>query len=390
MVYTSSFHCGANLGKRSLDDSPPTTPAPPTKKRKDNETPSAYPVSRQQSRESISCCSEFSGRLTYVSSRPQTPESVQLSSSGSSGTTSSIIEKLAERVSASVDYDFRSRLGPLATKGPREWFLEEISNYTALGSFTFSLDNEDGTFIPDTHWSYLTPNHRKDGWEVLSKCLSPQDHGCIIAAREMCVNGLACISFRRHRLHKNYVNIRVHALSDDVGRRYVPRYLWRGTPTLRNYLRFLIHAVDTSPDSWKGCNSIEKDGEHYDLDTREDESLFYLFNTLPPPKLEAMSVSDPLSNEAIQSVSSTGVLPGLITQLYRYQQRTVAKMIQREVEPKRTLDPRFQELRGPEGSIFFYDSATAELSRDGRQYEEVRGGILGESMVSTLSSARVG
>lgn len=271
----------------------------------------------------------------------------------------------------------------------REKFLEELSNYTALGSFTFRLKNEDGTLIPNTHWAHLTSNHGTDGWDILSSCLSPRDHGCILAARELCVNGLACISFRRHRTHKTYLTIRVYMLSDDVGRRYIPRSLWRGMLTLRNHLRFLINEVDITPNSWEGCGVVEDDGETYDLEAREDESLFYLFNTLPPPNLEATSVSDPLSNDVIQSVSGAHLLPGLTTQLYPYQQRTVAKMIQREVEPKRTLDPRFQELKGPDGSKFFYDSATAELSRDGRQYEEVRGGILGESMVS-LSSSHVG
>ena len=138
--------------------------------------------------------------------------------------------------------------------------------------------------------------------------------------------------------------------------------------------------VDRSLLSWEGRNQSENNVEQYNGESTNNDSLFYLFNTIPSPAARPSSVSCPISNEAIQSVLYSDELRGLRTKLYPYQRRTVASMIRREVEPERGLDPRFQSLEGPTGQDFYYDKETGVLLRDKRTYEEARGGILGESM----------
>ena len=165
-------------------------------------------------------------------------------------------------------------------------------------------------------------------------------------------------------------------MPDDVGR----RYLDRDNSRLRNYLMELLNGLDRSSPSWEGQSQSENRLEHYSEVSRNDDSLFYLFNMIPSPAARPSPVSCPISNEAIQSVLESNKLRGLRTKLYPYQKRTVATMIKREVEPERVLDPRFQSLEGPTGQPFYYDRETGVLLRDQRTYEEARGGILGESM----------
>ena len=141
-----------------------------------------------------------------------------------------------------------------------------------------------------------------------------------------------------------------------------------------------MDGIDRSPLSWEGRNQIENRLENYNGESSNNDSLFYLFNTIPSPAVGPPSVSCPISNEAIQSIFGCDELHGLRTKLYPYQRRTIASMIKREVQPKRALDPRFQSLEGPTGQPFYYDRETGVLLRDQRTYEEARGGILGESM----------
>lgn len=108
--------------------------------------------------------------------------------------------------------------------------------------------------------------------------------------------------------------------------------------------------------------------------------MFYLFNTLPSPPSFPSSVACPVSNAAIHAVFQSARIPGLNTELYQYQKRTVANMLKREAEPERALDPRFQPLKSPTGKTFYFDNVTTFLLRDRREYSEARGGILGESM----------
>lgn len=139
----------------------------------------------------------------------------------------------------------------------------------------------------------------------------------------------------------------------------------------------LLNGLDRSSLSWEGRNQSENCLEHYNGDSSNDDSLFYLFNTIPSPVARPSPVSCPISNGAIESVLECDDIRGLKTKLYPYQRRTVATMIKREVEPARALDPRFQSLEGPTGQPFFYDKETGVLLCDERTYEEARGGILG-------------
>ncbi|KAL4983103.1 P-loop containing nucleoside triphosphate hydrolase protein [Aspergillus falconensis] len=184
--------------------------------------------------------------------------------------------------------------------------------------------------------------------------------------------------------------VRVYVLPDDVGRKFIPR----SSAPLRKALKAVMSKVDPSPEAWAGQG---RSGQRIvDLSSvgAEDESLWYIFNTLkdPSPDVEAMrnpyaklamhdifSITAPEENDVEEGQMYTGVL-GLKTPLYPYQRRSAATMIQREVQPRQMLDPRFQSCTSPTGQEYYYDKVKGKVMRERTMYSEACGGILAETM----------
>lgn len=240
-----------------------------------------------------------------------------------------------------------------------------------MGSLTLRPSIGGGAYLHQTRW-----RESSDTWLALHGYCDLKDGHPALFARYLANANWVRVFARKHQRNEDLATIRVYVLPDDVGRRYVNR----DHGHLRSCLMKLLDGLDRSPLSWEGRNQIENGLENYNGESSNNDSLFYLFNTIPSPAARPPSVSCPISNEAIQSVFGCDELHGLRTKLYPYQRRTVASMIKREVQPERALDPRFQSLEGPTGQHFYYDRETGMLLRDQRTYEEARGGILGESM----------
>ena len=256
-----------------------------------------------------------------------------------------------------------------ATNGEKE-FLEDLGNYIPLGSLTLRPSIGGGAYLHQTHWT-----ESSDIWLAFHNNCDLKDSHPVLSARILANAKWVRVFARKNQWNRDLATMRVYILPNDIGRRYVNR----DQGHLRNHLINLLNGLDKSPLSWEGCHP-ESDFEHYTGESSNNDSLFYLFNTIPSPALRPPPVSCPISNEAIQSIFESDELEGLRTKLYPYQRRTVASMIKREVQPEKALDPRFQPLEGPTGQRFYYDRETAILLRDQRTYEEARGGILGESM----------
>ncbi|PGH27254.1 hypothetical protein AJ80_00964 [Polytolypa hystricis UAMH7299] len=182
--------------------------------------------------------------------------------------------------------------------------------------------------------------------------------------------------------------VRVYILPDDIGRKFVSR----SSVPLRRCLKLVISKLDTSPEAWEG-----QFDPHVETASRvpeeEDESLFYIFNTLESPNPDVDKVSDPFARKAMEDIlwkeegdyavrpdeEQVGVF-GLKTPLYAYQRRSAAYMIQRESEPAQTLDPRLQAFNGPTGQLYYYDREEGSIVLEKRLYSEACGGILAETM----------
>ncbi|PKY02628.1 hypothetical protein P168DRAFT_256187 [Aspergillus campestris IBT 28561] len=181
--------------------------------------------------------------------------------------------------------------------------------------------------------------------------------------------------------------VRVYVLPDDVGRKAIPR----SSSSLRRALKVVMARVDSSVGAWLGESYSGELSDKKLSASAEDESMWYIFNTLRDPEPRVEEMKDLYGRKAMEELlagsvggeaetgQDLGVL-GLKTPLYPYQRRSAAAMIQREVQPAQMLDPRLQAFCGPTGRVYYYDKEEGSIVREKRMYSEACGGILAETM----------
>ncbi|KAJ5234193.1 uncharacterized protein N7469_003361 [Penicillium citrinum] len=163
-------------------------------------------------------------------------------------------------------------------------------------------------------------------------------------------------------------NVRIYVDAKLTSRNNTPKSIKK----LRTALKVLMSNIDTSIESWKGeRNAISKVS-----DDEEDESLWYIFNTLQDPNPRPDLIKDKWAQHAMLDLMSDDDFSefGLKTQLHPYQRRSAAVMVQREVQPAQVLDPRLQVYRTPTGKEYYYDREDAYISLEKPLYSEACGG----------------
>ncbi|KAH8771653.1 SNF2 family N-terminal domain-containing protein [Diaporthe sp. PMI_573] len=181
--------------------------------------------------------------------------------------------------------------------------------------------------------------------------------------------------------------IRVHVLPDDSFNSLIPR----DDPVLRGKKKALLASLDYSPSTWRGSSKhfgaplsfprISPQNEAARSFPEDDGSLLALFNNIPSPEPDTTLIQDHVSREAMANLLSSTV-KGLETELYPYQCRSAAMMLQKEEEPGEILDPRLVHVVDQHGKSWYYDSNTGEARREPRRYDQICGGILAEEMGS--------
>ncbi|KAF2433384.1 hypothetical protein EJ08DRAFT_629179 [Tothia fuscella] len=171
-----------------------------------------------------------------------------------------------------------------------------------------------------------------------------------------------------------HIILRIYVLPDDLGHVTIDR----GSKTLRSAFSKLVPQLDVSRKTWKGHP------KHRPFDrwaTPVPHSLFWLYNTLPSPTPSETRIASRYSRLPVsQLLDDEPYIPGLKTRLFRYQARSVAAMIEREVAPRKILDPRFEPRMSPDGSEYFYSPKDMVFRKKPTCYEGSRGGILSETM----------
>lgn len=173
--------------------------------------------------------------------------------------------------------------------------------------------------------------------------------------------------------------VRVYVLPHDVARISISRT----SNTLRKALKVVMANIDRSPEAWYGQFETNCEGRGNKM--ADDESLWYIFNTLDNPNPTIGDVRDADEKLAMQELmasskelkpeirETSGVI-GLKTPLHPYQCRSAATMIQREVQPRQMLDPRLEVFETPLGQEYYYDKEDGTILRSKRLYEEACGG----------------
>ncbi|KIW77692.1 hypothetical protein Z517_07525 [Fonsecaea pedrosoi CBS 271.37] len=179
-----------------------------------------------------------------------------------------------------------------------------------------------------------------------------------------------------HVNHPDCASLRVYALPEDVNRST------RGSiKDLRKVLKLLIDFIDISQDAWDGKYDPALPLQTYKQpDDFQQESLFYIFNTLSSPQTSLVDAGSCVHSQRSMRGIFDNQINGLQTSLYPYQRRSVAAMLQREIYPSKFLDPRKQALRDLNGTTFYLDVYEGVLLRHSHLYSESRGGILAETM----------
>ena len=148
----------------------------------------------------------------------------------------------------------------------------------------------------------------------------------------------------------------------------------RSIKDLRNAFKVMMSKTDPSPEAWHGKR------DSYNPDTlsngEDDESLWYIFNTLQDPNPQVDTVIDGPSRRAMSYLLSDEDFSkyGLKTPLYPYQRRSAAMMVQREAQPARMLDPRLQACSSPTGLEYYFDKEDGWITLQKEMYDEAVGG----------------
>ncbi|CAG8384128.1 unnamed protein product [Penicillium salamii] len=175
-------------------------------------------------------------------------------------------------------------------------------------------------------------------------------------------------------------NVQVFILPNDVQGASAQK----AKPRPKAKIRALMAKIDNSSDAWAGLSDAHPTQSGYlgSNPEDEDESLWYIFNTLQSPNPSPQNMKNVSSRQAMESLLDESDYPvqGLKTALYPYQRRSAATMVQREAQPAMVLDPRLQAVEGPTGTRFYYDKVEGTLLKGKRLYSEACGGILAESM----------
>jgi hypothetical protein len=177
----------------------------------------------------------------------------------------------------------------------------------------------------------------------------------------------------------NHVQVYVHYKMTSRGNTQ------RSITKLRNALKTVMAKIDRSPQAWYG-NRLENGPERGKPDSAEDESLWYIFNTLRDPCPQVENMNDHWAQRAMEQLLSEDHYTdlGLKTKLYPYQRRSAATMVQREAHPARMLDPRLQAYQSLSGREYYYDKEDAYITLEKVLYSEACGG---KSTSQTISTA---
>jgi len=179
-----------------------------------------------------------------------------------------------------------------------------------------------------------------------------------------------------HATSPSHAALRVFVRPEDVNRSV------RGPIIqIRRVIKSLLPLIDTSLASWQGSFDLGSPIRTYNAPiSDQEESLFYIFNTLSSPDPDQMSVhAPPYSQESMADILQDNIA-GLKTTLYPYQRRSVAAMLQRESDPAKVLDPRKPRYHDLNQQPFYLDVFDGVLLRHAQLYTKPRGGILAETM----------
>src|SRR2546423_2111595 len=234
----------------------------------------------------------------------------------------------------------------------------ELRHYIALGSIRLYKAGE-GSCLPANLWT-MQGTLSGDATFPSAAVSHLVEKGCL----------------QTHLVDQPATCLRLYAMPEDVGR---PNRTETLKTEYRRFIKQILGFIDRSLLTWNGEWNRHSSMETYLENGTDQESLFYIFNTLESPRPSLERAGGIYSHRSMEDILQ-GTVQGLRTELYPYQQRSAAMMIQRETNPIMSLDPRLSLYNGPTGQVFYLDKEEGEIRKEPYLYDEPRGGILAETM----------
>lgn len=236
---------------------------------------------------------------------------------------------------------------------------EDTDDYIALGAIRLVRPVH---HVSDSEWLMLGPRR---------ETTYPNNSILLGEKRQWLRTQLLC-----HTQDSRRACLKVYALPEDVKRSS------RGSiKDLRKVLKLVAEFIEISTEAWNGTYNPEFPIRTYNEPaTSQEESLFYIFNTLSSPRPSKDGAGTcPFSQQSMAAIFDDSI-DGIKTPLYPYQKRSVAAMLQKEANPSKLLDPRKLRFHDIHGKTFYFDALEGSLCLRPHLYSEPQGGILAETM----------
>ncbi|GKT98380.1 unnamed protein product [Fusarium langsethiae] len=251
-----------------------------------------------------------------------------------------------------------------ACPGSQVWTSGGLPDWSSFRSLSSDFINDHGTYLPEDLEAKLTKIQR----------LKPHF--------DLCRKFWIRLEFNVKNKDSDQGTLRLYFLPDDALRRTVDR-------SDRSLLRSrdkILEQLNYSQEAWSGNTDaiwLGRPHTHTPINLNSDQeegmSLLQLFNNIPSPAPKIDFIEDTYNRSVIYNLLN-GTIIGLNSELYLYQRRSAALMLQKEVQPEQVLDPRLLQIQDQEGGTWYFDPAASTILKDPRYYDGVCGGILAEEM----------
>ncbi|KAJ7029382.1 P-loop containing nucleoside triphosphate hydrolase protein [Mycena alexandri] len=252
------------------------------------------------------------------------------------------------------------------------WALE---NFLAYGTLSIRLDTDSFAHF---HQELEVSAGAEDDWRSFSadsirKHLSSQeDHAMIMELEFLVAQKFISVSFL---LVDDNIIFRIYLIPYDLPRVQGQLRVRKDeilTPA-RRLLKGLLLKISRSAQSWEGCCLPESPLP------APATTLSEIYEDLPSPEGLITVNSTPVTRRLLDFSDNLENL-GVISTLHRYQRRSVAAMVQKEMDLTDDLDPLYLALKDMNGKPFFFQPGTTEVLLERPLVAPCRGGILCEEL----------
>ncbi|KAF8969663.1 SNF2 family N-terminal domain-containing protein [Flammula alnicola] len=226
--------------------------------------------------------------------------------------------------------------------------------------------------------------HAEDGWHhfrahLVIPHLSSADDITFCRGLEYLVN--ECFVSATYRSnHDGLMAVRIYLIPHDLANMQGKLRVRKENilAPARRYLRSLLPKISQDVDKWNGCRSSGQDSAVIP-DTKDSRTLADIYSDLASPHVVPVPGYGNIASRLLDFSDDLEGL-GMRSKLYRYQRRSVAAMLQKELDFHDVSDPLFIPVVTVDNKSFYLQPGTMEVLQERPKSAPCRGGILCEEL----------